>query len=144
MTRLTRFSSSMALILAASIANAQEARFRVIVNPAVGVSTLTNAEVSQLFLKKKTTWQGGQIVQPVDQADSSAIRQAFTRSVLKKNVQAVNGYWQSQIFSGRAVPPPERGSDAAVLAYIAGNPGAIGYISSATALGPGAKEIKVN
>jgi hypothetical protein len=38
----------------------------------------------------------------------------------------------TQIFSGRAVPPPELHSDELVTSYVSANPGAIGYVSPGT------------
>jgi ABC-type phosphate transport system substrate-binding protein len=69
-------------------------------------------------------------VKPVDQAKSSAVRDAFSREILGKSVAAVEQYWTQAIFSGRAVPPVEKHSDADVLAYVRENPGAIGYVSA--------------
>jgi ABC-type phosphate transport system substrate-binding protein len=132
-----------ALLLAASVAGAQEAEFKLVVNSSVGVSALPHDEVSQIFLKKKTTWPGGQAVTPVDLVDSPT-RRAFSKTVLKKEVGAVKSYWQTQIFSGRGVPPPEKGSDAAVLAFVEANAGAIGYVSAGAQVGRGVKEVRVN
>ena len=45
-------------------------------------------------------------------------------------MSAVANYWQRQIFSGRGTPPPIKESDAEVIAFVAANPGAIGYVSA--------------
>lgn len=142
--RIPRYIVALGLVVAASAAGAQEGGFKLVANASVGVSSLTADEASQYFLKKKTTWPGGQAVQPVDQTDESAARRAFSKAVLKKDVGAVKSYWQTQIFAGRGVPPPEKGSDAAVLAFVDANPGAIGYVSGGAPLGRGVKEVKVN
>jgi ABC-type phosphate transport system substrate-binding protein len=140
--RIPRWFLALALALVAEAASAQD--FKVIVNASNSVSSLTVDAAAQYFLKKKTTWPGGQPVQPVDLTDESAARRAFTKAVLKKDVAAVKSYWQTQIFSGRAVPPPEKSSDAAVLAYVEANPGAIGYVSAAAAAGRGVREVRID
>ena len=63
--------------------------------------------------------------------------------MLHKSVSAVKSYWQQQIFSGRGVPPTERSTDSEVLAYVRSNPNAIGYVSSAAALGGSVKVVTV-
>jgi hypothetical protein len=48
------------------------------------------------------------------------------------DVPSVKSFWQEVVFSGRGEPPPERTSDAAVIAFVRANPNAVGYISDAT------------
>ena len=139
-----RWILSLAVVLAASSARAQSGDFKLVVNVSNGVSSLTADETASYFLKRKTTWPGGQPVQPVDLTDESAARRSFTKLLLRKDVAAVKSYWQTQIFSGRGVPPPEKGSDAAVLAFVEANPGAIGYVSAGAVVGRGVREVKVD
>jgi ABC-type phosphate transport system substrate-binding protein len=112
------------------VAHAQE--YTVIVNEANPVTTMPASEIAQLFLKKKTKWPSGVAVAPVDQG-SGRIRAAFSQEVLGRDVSAVRAYWQQQIFSGRSTAPEEKPTDAAVIAYVKENPGAIGYVSSTVA-----------
>ena len=142
--RIPRFILALPLVLVAGAADAQVGDFKLVVNASNGVSSLAADEAAQYFLKKKTAWPSGQAVQPVDLADDSTVRRAFTKAVLRKDVGAVKSYWQTQIFSGRAVPPPEKPSDAAVLAYVEANPGAIGYVSAGAVVGRGVREVNVN
>lgn len=129
------------LAVAGSTARAQDA-FKVVVNSANSTTALSNEEVSKLFLKKETKWQDGVTVDPVDQGASSATRAAFSKAVLSRPVGAVDSYWQQQIFAGRGSPPPQKANDAAVLAYVAEHPGAIGYVSSG-ASAPGTKTVSL-
>lgn len=142
--KLAASLTALGLALVATVASADEGAFRLVVNASNGITSLTRDEVSQYFLKKRTTWPAGQAVQPVDQTDESAARRAFSKAVLKKDVGAVKSYWQTQIFAGRGVPPPEKASDAAVLAFVEANAGAIGYVSADASLGRNAKEVHVD
>lgn len=119
-----------ATLLCAPALHAQEARFRVVVNAANPVSTISRDELSRLFLKKVTTWSSGRPVQLVDQAEASPVRREFTKAVHRKEISSVKGYWQTMIFAGRAIPPSEKQSDADVIAFVAANPNAIGYVSA--------------
>jgi ABC-type phosphate transport system substrate-binding protein len=110
-----------------ALANAVE--FRLIVHPSNAASSLERAFVADLFLKKVTRWPGGEVAKPADLRPSSAARKRFSETVLKRSVGAVRSYWQQRIFSGRDVPPPELESDDAIVAYVARQPGAIGYVS---------------
>lgn len=85
--------------------------------------------LSDAFLKKTTRWDDGEVIRPVDLGPASPARRAFSQKVLDRSVAAVRSYWQQRIFSGRELPPPELGSDDAVLEYVQRNRGAVGYVS---------------
>jgi ABC-type phosphate transport system substrate-binding protein len=111
-----------------------ELGLRVVVNEANPVSSLSRAEVSELFLKKTTSWPDGTVVLPVDQFEDSEARQVLNREVHHKSGKAVRAYWQQRVFSGRDVPPPEKDTDASVIAFVLRNRGAIGYVTTAGAV----------
>ena len=120
-----------------------EGAYRVVVNAANPVSTMSRDEVSRLFLKKVTSWASGRAVLIVDQREDAEVRRQFTRDIHGRQVTSVKSYWQQMIFSGRDVPPPEKASDAEVVAFVAANPNAIGYVSAAAATAPGVKAVEV-
>jgi len=118
-----------AMILMAGAAPA--ASFLVVVNEANPISSLSQEELSDLFLKKSSRWGDGSLVVPVDQGEDSQVRERFNREVHRKSAAGVRAYWQQRIFSGRDIPPPEKRGDAEVIAFVRNNPAAIGYISAA-------------
>jgi ABC-type phosphate transport system substrate-binding protein len=119
----------IAAMVLAGAATAAPPAFRVVVNPANPVSSLSRGELSDLFLKKVTGWSWGGHAIPVDQ-DEGDTRESFIREIHQRSPSAVRAFWQQRIFSGRDVPPPERESDADVLAFVRQHAGAIGYVSS--------------
>ncbi len=137
--RLGALRAGLALAAAAAApAAAQPAPpgFVVIVN-AAGPASVSRAELSRAFLKT-----GGALL-AVDLGKNAEARAAFSRAVLGRPTSAVATYWQQQIFAGRDVPPPEKGSDAAVVAFVRANPLAVGYVSAAAALPPGVRRVDV-
>lgn len=139
---------ALALLLGLSIvpdaAAQQNPGFRVVVHASNPVSSLTGEEVARLFEKRTTRWENGQAVLPVDLPENAPARVRFTRAVHGKAVSAIKAHWQRQIFSGRAVPPIERPSDADVLTYIAANENAIGYVSSDTPIPANLKVLEIS
>jgi ABC-type phosphate transport system substrate-binding protein len=91
---------------------------------------MSRDQLADVFLKKITRWPNGETIRPVDLRTTSAARKDLTERVLRKSIAAVRSYWQQLIFSGRNIPPPQLDSDAAVVAFVARNRGAIGYVSS--------------
>jgi ABC-type phosphate transport system substrate-binding protein len=120
------------LLALAMSSGAYAASFKVVVNDSVKARSLSKTVASDYFLKKAKKWDDGSAVVPVDQIESSAVREQFSRAVHGKPTSAIKSYWTQQIFSGRDVPPVEKKSDAEVLAYVKANPGAIGYVADTT------------
>ena len=130
-----------ALALAAPTARTrQDVPYRVVVHVSNPVARLTRTQVSQIFLRKALLWDNRQPVLPVDQAPDSPVRRSFTKEVHRRTVASVQTYWQQETFAGRGVAPPERTSDANLLAYIRRFPNAIGYVHADARLG---NDIKV-
>lgn len=102
----------------------------VIVNPDTGVSSLSESEVKKLFLGKKKKFPNGSSAIPVDQREGSSVNSTFSSKVLGKSDSQLKAYWSKLIFSGKGTPPRSLDSDSAVKSFVAGNKGAIGYISS--------------
>lgn len=134
-----RRATSMVLLLAAALGtlgfgetssarDQQTGEYRVIVNPANPVRELSRAFVRDAFLKKAASWGAGTTIRPVDLGKQFPARQRFTREVLNKTPAQLRAYWSQLIFSGKAVPPPELESEAAMIAYVLRNHGAMGYL----------------
>jgi hypothetical protein len=104
--------------------------FQLIVNTENPVGSITREFVADTFLKKVSRWPNGDVSHPVDLPATSGTRRAFSEQVLKRRVEAVKNYWCQRIFTGRDLPPPEVGSDDAVVQYVAHTRGGIGYVSS--------------
>ena len=105
--------------------------FVVIANPETEATTIDRGLLRDAFLKKASTWDGVTL-RPIDLAARYAVRERFTRDVLKKSPSQLRSYWNQQIFSGKGVPPPEVESPAAVVRYVSATRGALGYVPAGT------------
>lgn len=108
------------------------AEYVVIVNQ--GVSTdLSQQDVERLFLAKTKTFPDGNTAVPVNQQEGSEIRITFDSRINGKNESQMKSYWAKLIFTGKAIPVRQLGSDQEVLEFVASQPGAIGYINAGNA-----------
>lgn len=114
---------------------ASAAEFKVIAHPDLGEQTLSRKTVSKMFLKQIRSWKNGERIKPVDLHPKSKARARFSREVHNKSVGAIKAYWQQKVFTGAGVPPPEKPSDEAVVAYVLQTEGAIGYVAADTDVG---------
>ncbi|MDP2246328.1 phosphate ABC transporter substrate-binding protein [Pseudomonas sp.] len=102
-----------------------QAEVAVIVNP--GAAKAPNqAEVSNIFLGKDKSMKG------VDHKDWSPTKDAFYTSVTNKSESQLKSYWSGLVFTGKGQPPPTVGGDAEVIAKVAAEADAIGYVDAAS------------
>ena len=141
MRKIIAFAFCLAALSGAAPAGAQQ--YRVIVNSANPTTTLSKDDLARVYLKKMSTWKTGQAVQVVDLGPKSPVRAEFSQAVLGRDVPTMKNYWQQSLFSGRGVPPIEQPTEAQVVAFVAANPGAIGYVSSDAQLPESVKAVSV-
>ncbi len=136
--------SVLAILLAASSLAPGADNFVVIVNPSVAGAQMHRSDLAAVFLRTATKWGGGRPAVPVDQSGTSAVRKAFSDSVLGMPVATALQYWQKQMFQANPRHPPAvKGSDAEVIAFVAATEGAVGYVSKAAALPPEVRVVAV-
>lgn len=141
MTRSIRILLVLAALLSIPFP-ARAAELVLVANPSVSVDAVPRSLVARFFLRQASAWPSGLHVKPVDQVRTSAVRQEFTRDVLRRTLAEVESFWTQAIFSGKAVPPPQKKNDEEVLTYVRENPGAIGYVASTASL-EGVKKLSV-
>jgi ABC-type phosphate transport system substrate-binding protein len=106
----------------------------VVVHPA-NDAALDKKSVQRVFLGKEKKFSNGKEVLPINQVPSSAARGSFDTDTLGRSSTQIAAYWSKLVFTGKGIPPKELDNDAAVLAIVADNPNAIGYIDSASVSG---------
>ena len=117
-----------ALLTATSVA---QAGVVVVMSSKSDVSSLSKAQVAQIFMAKTDALPNGRVAKPVDQAEGSAVRNEFYDKVADKSAAQMKAYWSQLTFTGKAQSPRKVSGDAAVKAALAENPAAVGYISDA-------------
>ncbi len=120
----------LATVLMLGLTNLVWAEVAVIVHPSAGFDSLTEDDVSLLFLGKSKSFPNGSAATPVNQNEGSAVRDKFNEGVCKKNASQYKAYWSQLVFTGKGTPPKDAGDDAAVKAAVAANPAMIGYIDA--------------
>jgi ABC-type phosphate transport system substrate-binding protein len=129
-------------VLLVTSPRAADEQYKVIVHPKNPVTELESDFVRNVYLKKAKSWGDGSTARPIDLPAKQAVRVRFTKDVLRKTPSQLKNYWNQQIFSGKAMPPPEAASPADVIAYVLANPGAIGYLPADVDAG-GAKVVGI-
>lgn len=114
-----------ALILGAVSARAAEAVF--IVNPSVSETSLSADDVKSILLGSKNKWASGNLKLVVQTA--GPVHDEVLQTYTQRSAEQFDKFWKKQVFTGKANPPVTAKSDAEVVAYVAGNAGAFGYVA---------------
>jgi len=142
-------AAALALIACAAGARGQDAPvlategFRVLVRADCPVESVARGALERVFLKQAAHWPDGSPARPVDQSATSVVRSRFSETVLRREQAAVQAYWQQEIFAGRGTPPRVKGSDAAVIEWLLGEPAGVGYVSAGAPLPEGLRELRI-
>jgi ABC-type phosphate transport system substrate-binding protein len=119
---------ALLLVASASIFAAQaQAQAIVIANPSVKSADVSKSDLRDVFTGAASSLKDGSHVTPV-LLKAGAVHEEFLSAYVGKNDTAFRAGWRSLVFSGQASMPKSLDSDAAVVEYVAHNPGAIGYI----------------
>jgi ABC-type phosphate transport system substrate-binding protein len=101
----------------------------VIVNNANPVTSVGASELRPIFQTTKTRWSGGGDVTPLNLPPENKLRQDFDQAVLGLDPARASRYWQDRKIRGGARAPKHLPNSAAVLAAVAVDPSAVGYVN---------------
>ena len=94
------------------------------------VTSLTAAQLADIFLGKTSRFPDGTLAVPIDQSEESPARERFYSSFTGKSPAQLKAHWSKIIFTGRGQPPKQVPSSAEAKRAVAENPNAIAYIDS--------------
>ncbi len=122
---------TLALLLT-MIMTVQAGGLTVIANKGVSVSSLSRAQVQNIFLGKDVIWPDGKKMNPAV-LKSGGTHESFLSDLLGKSAAQFDTFWKQAIFTGKGRPPKTVGSEAEMVQYVAATEGAVGYIDADTA-----------
>lgn len=99
----------------------------VITAPNTPIKNLDTRQLENIFLRKNLLGAKGIQWIPLNLSSENPIRRAFSEALLKHRPEALESYWNEQYFNG-ITPPHVFASEEAMLRFVAGTRGAIGYI----------------
>ncbi len=99
----------------------------VIVGQGSFVTQVSLDDLRELYLRRRRLWPNGSRAIPINLPPNHPVRERFSTAVLGRSAQGLVAYWNARYFEG-ITPPTVLSSPAAVRAYLAVEPGAIGYV----------------
>ena len=119
-----------AILFTALAANAED--LMVIANKNVTVSSVTRAELQNIFLGKTAKWPDGKKIKLVVLKEDSTHKK-FLNDLLGMSTSAFDSYWKQVIFTGKGRPPKTSDSEEEMVQFVSATDNAVGYIDSGTA-----------
>jgi len=112
------------LLCAASIlvAASVQAETVVVVGAKSPASNMSKEQIADIFMGRATNFT------PLDQPESSPLREEFYSKVTGKSAAQAKSYWAKLSFTGKGTPPKEAPNSADIKKEVAENPSLMGYI----------------
>lgn len=101
----------------------------IIANKDVPENSVSMNEIKNIFTGKKTRWSNNEKINFVLTGSDETHRQ-FLQTYIRRTPQQFSRYWKKQVFTGKGRKPRGFNAEEDVIEYVAGTPGAIGYIST--------------
>lgn len=93
-------------------------------------------EIKNLFLKRKTSWNNGEIAVPLAREGTSAEQVAFNAMVLGFSASELAGHWQTEKQKTGETPPKAVGSERILFRQIQRKKGAFGIVPTSSVSSP--------
>ena len=124
--KIFKSTLTLALCIVSSVSLADIA---IIIHPSNN-NSISEDDINRIFLGKNKSYADGEEIKAVNLKSGDDIRTEFEEKALGKASKQVKAYWSKLIFSGKAKPLMESGTDEEALDFVAKNPEAIAYIDA--------------
>jgi len=121
-SRISAVSSS-----GATVEETAPSAIAVIVGENSFVAQLSVDDLRELYLRRSRVWPNGRRAIPINLPPDNPVRERFSKVVLGRSTKELIDYWNARYFEG-ITPPTVLPSTAAIRAYLAVEPAAIGYV----------------
>lgn len=128
MNSKSRLPCAALILTFALVAGTATADMVVVVSANSAITSLSDSQVTDIFLGKVYRFPNGSLAVPIDQAENSPVREEFYASHAGKSLAQMRSYWAKITFTGRGEPPKAVANSIEVRKVLAANPQAISYI----------------
>lgn len=128
---LFRLTIAVVILFVCAIETQSSPRVVVIVHPENYISEISVQQLRRIYYGRQTIWSQGGKIEAIDLKKDRNERQEFSQIVFQHDVETVERNYLKMALSGTGHPPLVLSTPREVLAFIASNPNAIGYVDEA-------------
>ena len=99
-----------------------------------GQDTISKKTLKKILLGKAKKWDDGSPIVLV-MLEGGDTHEGFVKKFAGKSAKQFTNYWRKMVFSGKGKMPQAFADEAALIAFVAATPGALGYAAEGAALG---------
>ena len=129
--KILRFLSLASLLFGGIFANLAHADIAVVVPTSSPIKSLSQKDISDIYLGRLRSLQGVGILQVLDHPQNSLMRERFFMALNGMDLRRVNAYWARLQFSGDTQPPMTVADNNHLLKAVSRNVESIGYVDAA-------------
>ncbi len=116
------------IVTVMSITSAAFAEDVIIVNKRNPISDISPVQLKNIYNGRIKFWDDGTRIIPVDLADEHPSASRFAANFLGVDLDTKRKFWMQKLYAGAGTPPLQKSKCADIIAIVASEPGAIGYI----------------
>ena len=133
------------LLMSFKMNNTSGSSIAIIVNKDNPVATLSAGEVKLYWLRKiKKRWpEINKNIRPADYKSKNAAQETFYATILKMSASDVETYFTQKQYESAEKPQDKLASSSAMVDFVAGEPGAIGYVDASTLSADDKAKVKI-
>jgi len=105
---------------------------KIIANPSVAETSVSADDLKGIFLQTKNSLGSAHVIPVLHKG--GVLEDSFCQKYVGRNDSALQTYYRSLVFTGRALMPKEFDTDDEVVAYVAKTKGAVGFVSASAKL----------
>ncbi len=113
----------------ASAGSYSDTAIAVIVSKNSELSAMSRNDLADMYTGKTLVLPDSKAPIPLDYRGNDALKAAFYKKLLGKNLSQINEYWATVMFTGQATPPQAVVTPIVMENSVDGNVTAVGYIS---------------
>lgn len=128
MRRLHRIGLASVAVTVCLGISAVSADVVAVVSAKSSIESLSNSQITDIFLGRRTRFPDGSSAIPIDLPEGSAARNEFYTRLADMSPSKMKAYWSRIIFTGRGQPPNTAATSIDAKKLLLANPNAISYI----------------
>jgi ABC-type phosphate transport system substrate-binding protein len=105
----------------------------IVANSEAGTDSLSKSDLESIMLGKKKKWDNGTKIK-IAILKEGGTHEGFTKEYTGKTASQFKSYWKKLVFTGEGIQPKSFKTEDELVAYVAKTKGAVGYVSSGTAV----------
>ncbi len=119
----------ISLILVGFMYSCAQAQMVIVVNKNNPITHISPFQLKKIYNGNYKLWDNGTRIIPVDYPETDPLTINFSEIIVRVDIETRHMAQMQKLFAGVGAPPRTEKNCAAVISFVASEPGAIGYVT---------------